>query len=58
MKKAQTKKSKGVTSKNNQANIKNANRGAKGTNKQYSKSHGNRGKQLNPNQKSQKGKKE
>lgn len=32
------------------ANSKNANLGTDGQNKQYSKVHGNRGKQLNPNQ--------
>ncbi|MCD6579207.1 hypothetical protein J7L48_06995 [bacterium] len=55
MKKTQAKKGKGITPKNNQANIKNANKGTKGTNKQYSKSQGNRGKQLNPNRKIHKG---
>lgn len=36
---------------NNEANILNANKGLSGVNKQYAKKHGNRGKQLNPNQK-------
>lgn len=35
---------------NHQADIKNANKGTKGQNNTYSKSQGNRGKQLNPNQ--------
>ena len=35
----------------NKANQKNANKGTKGTNKQYAQVHGNRGKQLNPNKK-------
>lgn len=34
----------------NQANMQNANKGTKGTNKQYDQNQGNRGKQLNPNQ--------
>lgn len=37
---------------NHDADIKNANRGTPGTNTTYDKSHGNRGKQLNPNQQS------
>ena len=40
-----------ITPKNNQSNQKNANKGTKGTNKQYDKTQGNKGKQLNPNQK-------
>ena len=36
---------------NNEADIKNPNKGTKGTNKSYSKNQGNKGKQLNPNQK-------
>ncbi len=36
---------------NHQADIKNANKGTSGTNKTYAQSQGNRGKQLNPNQK-------
>jgi len=34
---------------NHNADIKNANKRTKGTNKTYDKSQGNRGKQLNPN---------
>ena len=40
-----------ITPKNNQANMQNSNKGTKGTNKAYDKNQGNRGKQLNPNQK-------
>ena len=40
-----------INPKDNQANQKNANKGKKGTNKQYDKSQANKGKQLNPNQK-------
>jgi hypothetical protein len=36
---------------NNQGDIKNPNKGTSGTNPTYDKSQGNRGKQLNPNQK-------
>jgi len=39
-----------ITPANNSANQSNANKGTPGTNKQYSQVHGNRGKQLNPNQ--------
>ncbi|HHG3507253.1 hypothetical protein CGI74_23595 [Vibrio parahaemolyticus] len=39
-----------MNSNDNEANSKNANLGTDGQNKQYSKVHGNRGKQLNPNQ--------
>ncbi|WP_181646768.1 hypothetical protein [Helicobacter sp. 16-1353] len=39
-----------IDPKDNSANIPNANKGTKGTNKQYDKVQGNRGKQLNPNQ--------
>lgn len=35
----------------NKANQQNANKGSAGTNKAYDKAQGNRGKQLNPNQK-------
>lgn len=35
----------------NNSNMKNANKGTPGVNKQYSQVHGNRGKQLNSNQK-------
>ena len=34
----------------NQSNIKNANKGTNGVNKQYAQNQGNRVKQLNPNQ--------
>ena len=37
--------------KNNKADIKNPNKGTKGTNIIWDKRNGNRGKQLNPNQK-------
>lgn len=37
--------------KNNNSNLSNANKGSSGTNKQYDQNQGNRGKQLNPNQK-------
>ena len=40
-----------VSTQANQANQNNSNKGTKGTNKQYSQVHGNRGKQLNPNNK-------
>lgn len=43
-----------ITPRNNQANQANANKGTSGTNKQYSQVHGNRGKQMNPNQKTTK----
>ena len=36
---------------NNKADIKNSNKGSKGTNKTYAKNQANRGKQLNPNNK-------
>ena len=39
---------------NHNANITNHNKGTKGTNKSYDKNQGNRGKQLNPNQKDKK----
>ncbi|WP_194437845.1 hypothetical protein [Vibrio fluminensis] len=39
-----------ITPANNAANQPNANKGTPGTNKQYSQVHGNRGKQINPNQ--------
>ena len=38
----------------NEANQKNANKGSSGTNRQYDQAQGNRGKQLNPNQKGKK----
>ena len=40
-----------VSNQQNQANQANANKGTKGTNRQNSQVHGNRGKQLNPNNK-------
>ena len=40
-----------MNTKDNSSNIKNANKGTAGTNQQYDKNQGNRGKQLNPNQK-------
>ena len=43
---------------NHQANIKNSNKGTQGTNKTYAQNQGNRGKQLNPNQRSGGGKKQ
>ena len=41
-------------SSNHQADIKNANKGTKGSNTDFAKAQGNRGKQLNPNQKGKK----
>jgi hypothetical protein len=43
--------SKKITPQQNQSNQSNANKGATGINKQYSQVQGNRGKQMNPNQK-------
>lgn len=43
--------SKGISPKNNQSNMQNANKGTHGVNKQYSQVHGNRGAQQNPNKK-------
>ena len=40
-----------ITPANNAANMQNANKGTIGTNRQYDQNQGNRGKQLNPNQK-------
>lgn len=40
-----------ITPKQNVSNMQNANKGTKGTNKQYDKNQGNREKQLNSNQK-------
>lgn len=40
-----------ITKQQNAANMQNANKGTAGTNKQYDKNQGNRGKQLNPNRK-------
>lgn len=39
------------TGADNSANIKNPNKGTNGTNKAYDQNQGNRGKQMNPNQK-------
>jgi hypothetical protein len=39
---------------NQQADIQNPNKGSSGTNKTYDQNQGNRGKQLNPNQKPKK----
>ncbi|SUB58251.1 Uncharacterised protein [Phocoenobacter uteri] len=47
-------KSKGISPANNSANQQNANRGTSGTNRQYSQVHGNRGAQMNPNNKASK----
>ncbi len=46
-----------INTKDNQSNQSNANKGTAGTNKQYDKVQGNRGKQLNPNQKDKSDKK-
>ena len=40
-----------ITPKNNQSNQQNSNKGSNGGNLQNAQVHGNRGKQLNPNQK-------
>ena len=40
-----------ITPQNNQSNMQNANKGTSCTNRQYDQNQGNRGKQLNPNQK-------
>lgn len=40
-----------IDPKDNQSNQNNANKGTDGTNKQYDKAQGNKGKNLNPNQK-------
>jgi hypothetical protein len=40
-----------VKTQSNQANQGNTNKGTSGTNKQYSKVQGNKGKQMNPNKK-------
>jgi hypothetical protein len=42
------------SNKDNKANQKNPNKGTPGTNKPYDKGQGNRGKQLNPNNKGKK----
>jgi len=44
----------GISPKNNAANMQNANKGTSGTNKQYSQVQGNRGAQMNPNNKKSK----
>ena len=46
--------SKKITNQQNQSNQANSNKGTSGLNKQNSQVHGNRGKQLNPNQKKKK----
>lgn len=46
-----SKSSKGVSPKNNSANMQNANKGTSGVNKQYARVQGNKGAQLNPNNK-------
>lgn len=43
--------SKQIKPQDNAANMQNGNKGTSGVNKQYSQNQGNRGKQLNPNQK-------
>lgn len=43
--------SKKITPANNAANMKNANKGTSGTNKQYSQVQGNRGKQMSQSKK-------
>lgn len=43
-----------ITPESNSTNQKNANKGTSGQNKQHSQVHGNRGKQLNLNQKTKK----
>lgn len=45
-----------IDPKDNQSNMPNANKGTSGTNRQYDQTQGNRGKQLNPNQKDKAGK--
>ena len=40
-----------IDPKDNASNIRNPNHGTKGTNQQYDQNQGNKGKQLNPNQK-------
>ena len=44
-----------ITQQQNQSNMQNPNKGTSGTNKQYDQNQGNRGKQLNPNQKKKQG---
>ena len=43
--------SKKITPQDNAANMQNKNKGTDGTNRQYDQNQGNRGKQMNPNQK-------
>lgn len=40
-----------INPKDNISNMQNSNKGVKGTNPQYDQNQGNKGKQLNPNQK-------
>ncbi|QNM93862.1 hypothetical protein H9M94_01130 [Mycoplasma sp. Pen4] len=40
-----------ISPKNNSSNMKNSNKGTNGSNRQNSQVHGNRGSQLNPNNK-------
>ena len=40
-----------IKPKDNESNMQNPNKGTPGTNEQYDKAQGDRGKQLNPNQK-------
>lgn len=47
--------SKSNKSNDNRANQQNKNKGSFGTNRQYDQAQGNRGKQLNPNRKKEKG---
>lgn len=42
---------KNIKPKDNESNMQNPNKGTSGTNRQYDQNQGNRGKQLNPNQK-------
>ena len=44
-------KNKGISPANNKANMHNANKGTKGVNRQHAQVHGNRGAQMNPNNK-------
>ncbi|WP_460885535.1 hypothetical protein, partial [Photobacterium alginatilyticum] len=46
--------SKKITPINNSGNQQNSNKGTPGTNRQYDQAQGNRGKQMNPNQKGNK----
>jgi hypothetical protein len=48
--------SKSIKPSDNSANQQNPNKGTAGTNRQYDQNQGNRGKQMNPNQGSKKGK--